>query len=114
MELKVFKDALSTYGGRWETRQELPVETEILIPDYQPAVLKDVCAVPSITKARSRAAGFTVRSKSLHLKNRSSFPPVPLLPAPPRSGASRNIATAALSVNTASICAGLTFCARLP
>ena len=24
--------------GRWETRQELPVETEILIPDYLPAV----------------------------------------------------------------------------
>lgn len=42
MELKVFKDALSTYGGRWETRQELPVETEILIPDYQPAVFKIV------------------------------------------------------------------------
>ena len=41
MELKVFKDTLAAYGGRWETRQELPVETEILIPDYQPAVFKD-------------------------------------------------------------------------
>ena len=28
--------------GRWETRQELPVETEILIPDYLPAVFKIV------------------------------------------------------------------------
>lgn len=42
MELKVFKDTLAAYGGRWETRQELPVETEILIPDYQPAVFKIV------------------------------------------------------------------------
>ena len=25
MELKVFKDTLAAYGGRWETRQELPV-----------------------------------------------------------------------------------------
>lgn len=29
-------------AGRWETRQELPVETEILIPDYLPAVFKIV------------------------------------------------------------------------
>ena len=32
MELKVFKDTIASYGGRWETRLELPVETEILIP----------------------------------------------------------------------------------
>ena len=38
MELKVFKDTIASYGGRWETRLELPVETEILIPDYLPAV----------------------------------------------------------------------------
>lgn len=29
-------------AGRWETRQELPIETEILIPDYLPAVFKIV------------------------------------------------------------------------
>ena len=34
MELKVFKDTVTAYAGRWETRLELPVETEILIPDY--------------------------------------------------------------------------------
>ncbi len=28
--------------GRWEARQELPIETEILIPDYLPAVFKIV------------------------------------------------------------------------
>ena len=33
MELKVFKDTIASYGGRWETRLELPVETEIQIPD---------------------------------------------------------------------------------
>ena len=27
MELKVFKDTVAAYGGRWETRLELPVET---------------------------------------------------------------------------------------
>lgn len=42
MELKVFNNTISAYGGRWETRLELPVETEILIPDYLPAVFKIV------------------------------------------------------------------------
>lgn len=42
MELKVFNDTITAYGGRWETRLELPVETEILIPDYLPAVFKIV------------------------------------------------------------------------
>ena len=36
MELKGFKDTIASYGGRWETRLELPVETEILIPDCPP------------------------------------------------------------------------------
>lgn len=42
MELKVSSSTITTYGGRWETRLELPVETEILIPDYLPAVFKIV------------------------------------------------------------------------
>lgn len=42
MELKVENSTLAAYGGRWETRLELPVETEILIPDYLPAVFKIV------------------------------------------------------------------------
>lgn len=42
MELKVFNNTITAYGGRWETRLELPVETEILIPDYLPAVFKIV------------------------------------------------------------------------
>lgn len=49
MELKVFKDTVTACGGRWETRLELPVETEILIPDYLPAVFKIVkCLVEPV------------------------------------------------------------------
>lgn len=33
---------VSVCAGRWETRMELPIETEILIPDYLPAVFKIV------------------------------------------------------------------------
>lgn len=58
MELKVFKNTLTAYGGRWETRLELPVETEILIPDYLPAVFKIVkCLVePVLMQNRVAAA----------------------------------------------------------
>lgn len=57
MELKVFKDTLAAYGGRWESRQELPVETEILIPDYLPAVFKIVkCRVEPVL-LQNRVAG---------------------------------------------------------
>ena len=52
MELKVFKDTIASYGGRWETRLELPVETEILIPDYLPAVFKIVkCLITPVVLA---------------------------------------------------------------
>ena len=57
MELKVFKDTLAAYGGRWETRQELPVETEILIPDYQPAVFKIVKCLMQPAVLQNRVAG---------------------------------------------------------
>ena len=57
MELKVFKDILAAYGGRWETRQELPVETEILIPDYQPAVFKIVKCLMQPVVLQNRVAG---------------------------------------------------------
>ena len=57
MELKVFKDTLAAYGGRWETRQELPVETEILIPDYLPAVFKIVKCLMQPVILQNRVAG---------------------------------------------------------
>ena len=42
MELKVFKDTLSAAGTLCDARAELPVETEILIPDYLPQIFKIV------------------------------------------------------------------------
>ena len=57
MELKVFQDTIAAYGGRWETRLELPVETEILIPDYLPAVFKIVkCLVEPVILQNHTAA----------------------------------------------------------
>ncbi len=41
MELKVFKDTIASYGGRWETRLELPVETEILITRLSARSIQD-------------------------------------------------------------------------
>lgn len=57
MELKVFKDTIAAYGGRWETRLELPVETEILIPDYLPAVFKIVKCRMEPVLLQNRVAG---------------------------------------------------------
>lgn len=58
MELKVFKSTLAAYGGRWETRLELPVETEILIPDYLPAVFKIVkCLIEPVVLQNQVADG---------------------------------------------------------
>lgn len=57
MELKVFKSTITAYGGRWETRLELPVETEILIPDYLPAVFKIVkCLIEPVVMQNNIAA----------------------------------------------------------
>lgn len=57
MELKVFKDTIASYGGRWETRLEIPVETEILIPDYLPAVFKIVKCLITPVVLQNRVAG---------------------------------------------------------
>ena len=42
MELKVFQDEVPAAAGVYEMKTELPVETEILIPDYLPQVFKIV------------------------------------------------------------------------
>lgn len=83
MELKVFKDTLAAYGGRWETRQELPVETEILIPDYQPAVFKIVKCLMQPVVLQNRVAsgrwhceGYLPLHRVLS-KRRARLPPVP-------------------------------------
>ncbi|MDD4850958.1 MAG: DUF3794 domain-containing protein [Gemmiger sp.] len=57
MELKVFKNGLTAYGGRWETRLELPVETELLIPDYQQAIFKIVKCLVEPVLMQNRVTG---------------------------------------------------------
>lgn len=47
--LKAVTSPAAACGGRWETRLELPIETELLIPDYLPAVFKIVkCLVEPV------------------------------------------------------------------
>ncbi len=53
MELKVFRDTLTTMGSLWETKAELPIETELLIPDYLPQVFKIVGALLSRHPAKA-------------------------------------------------------------
>ncbi|MFR4260703.1 DUF3794 domain-containing protein [Gemmiger formicilis] len=131
MELKVFKDTIASYGGRWETRLELPVETEILIPDYLPAVFKIVKCLITPVVLQNRVAGgrwqvegylrCTVFYQSeepgtrlLRTEQKFAFEKSVELPAgqyaegPARSGANRNTVTAAPSASTASTCAGRT------
>lgn len=58
MELKVFRDTLSTMGSLWETKAELPIETELLIPDYLPQVFKIVkCFVYPVTLQKQVTPG---------------------------------------------------------
>lgn len=40
MEIKAFKEKVFSCGERWSSRLELPMEAELLIPDYQPPVFK--------------------------------------------------------------------------
>ena len=54
MELKVFKDTLAAAGGCYDAKAELPVETEILIPDYLPQVFKIVKCFVSLVVLQSR------------------------------------------------------------
>ena len=42
MELKVYKDTVTAAESICDTKLELPVETEMLIPDYLPQVFKIV------------------------------------------------------------------------
>ena len=58
MELNVHNTTLTAYGGRWETRLELPAEAEILIPDYLPAVFKIVkCRLEPVVLHNELAGG---------------------------------------------------------
>lgn len=58
MELKVFKDTLTAAGGLCDLKVELPVETEILIPDYLPQVFKIVkCQVHPVVLQKQVLTG---------------------------------------------------------
>ena len=58
MELKVFRDSLSSMGSLCETKAELPVEAEILIPDYLPQVFKIIkCFVYLVPLQKQITAG---------------------------------------------------------
>ena len=58
MELKVFQDTLPAVGGVWEAKAELPIETELLIPDYQPQVFKIVkCFVTPVVLQKQVTPG---------------------------------------------------------
>lgn len=116
--------------GRWETRQELPVETEILIPDYLPAVFKIVkCLLEpvimqnSVADRRWQCSGYlrctvyyspmkpelacTALSRNTLLKKPLTCRKAIICPAPPACGANSNTATAALSASTALTSAAL-------
>ena len=99
--------------GRWETRQELPVETEILIPDYLPAVFKIVkCLLEPVIMQNSVAdrrctispmkpeLACTALSRNTLLKKPLTCRKAIICPAPPACGANLNTATAALSAST--------------
>lgn len=58
MELKVFRDTLHSMAELCECRAELPIETEILVPDYLPQVFKIVkCFVYPVTLQKQVASG---------------------------------------------------------
>lgn len=62
MELKVFKDTVTTAGQLCDTRLELPIETEVLIPDYLPEVFKIVKSFvyPVVLQKQVQAGRLTV------------------------------------------------------
>ena len=61
MDLKVFKDKFISAGRRWEGRAEIPVDTEILIPDYLPPIFKVVKCMFYLVVLQKGAAGNRLR-----------------------------------------------------
>ena len=56
-ELKVYKDTVTAAESICDTKLELPVETEMLIPDYLPQVFK-ICLLYTSSVLHSSAAVF--------------------------------------------------------
>lgn len=61
MELKVFKDKFVSLGSRWEGRAEIPIDTEILIPDYLPPIFKVVKCMFYLVVLQKGMAGNRLR-----------------------------------------------------
>lgn len=58
MELKVYKDTVTAARSICDTKAELPVETELLIPDYLPQVFKIVkCFVTPVVLQKQALTG---------------------------------------------------------
>lgn len=58
MELKIFRDTLCSMGPACEAKAELPIEAEILIPDYLPQIFKIVkCLVHLVTLQKQVSQG---------------------------------------------------------
>ena len=58
MDLKVFKDTISSISSLCKSKVELPIEAEILVPDYLPQVFKIVkCFVYPVTLKKQAVAG---------------------------------------------------------
>ena len=61
MELKVYKDTVTAAESICDTKLELPVETEMLIPDYLPQVFKIVkCFVYLVVLQKQVTAGTVI------------------------------------------------------
>ena len=61
MDLKVFKDTFTYLGCRWEGRAEIPIDTELLIPDYLPPVFKVVKCMFYLVVLQKGIAGSRLR-----------------------------------------------------
>ena len=61
MDLKVFKDTFTSLGCRWEGRAEIPIDTELLIPDYLPPVFKVVKCMFYLVVLQKGIAGSRLR-----------------------------------------------------
>lgn len=62
MELKIYKDSAAAYEKICDTKTELSIELEALIPDYMPQVFKIVksIAIPVVLQKRAGASRVTV------------------------------------------------------
>lgn len=61
MALKVFEDTFYSQGKQWEGKTEIPIDTEILIPDYLPQVFKVVKCLVYLVVLQKNISGSRLR-----------------------------------------------------